>query len=286
MADKHTIYELDRGVALVTLNRPHKLNAFTVQMRNELIELITRADGDDQVRVVVLTGAGKAFCAGMDLADGAGTFDYAQRPGGSSDHEQHRDGGGQLALAIHRCKKPVIAAINGHAVGVGATMTLPMDMRVAAAEAKIGFVFSQRGIAPEACSSYFLPRLVGMGKATEWVYSGRVFPAADEAHSGLFNYVLPAAEVLPKALELAREIADNTSAISVTLAKAMLWHGLDEPDPQAAHLVESRIIHWIGGQADAREGVNSFLEKRPAQFKMRPSRDLPDFYPWWQETEV
>lgn len=286
MADKHTIYELDRGVALVTLNRPHKLNAFTVQMRRELMDIFARADADDQVRAVVITGAGSAFCAGMDLGAGAGTFDYAKRPGGSGEHAKHRDGGGQLSLAIYKCKKPVIAAINGHAVGVGATMTLSMDMRVAAAEAKMGFVFTRRGIVPEACSSYFLPRLVGMGKAAELVYSGRVFRAADEARSGLFNYVLPTEQVLPKALKLAREIADNTSSVSVALAKAMLWHGLGEPDPQAAHLVESQVMHWVGGQADAHEGINSFMEKRAADFKLRPSQDLPDFYPWWDETKV
>ena len=280
------LHEMRGRVSLITLNRPERLNAWTPVMREELIHLLGRADQDDQVRVVVITGAGKAFCAGMDLAAGGKTFDHAAQKAMDQDPAQHRDGGGQVALAAYKCRKPVIAAINGAAVGVGLTMTLAMDMRVAAAEAKVGLVFTRRGLVPEACSTYFLPRLVGMAKALELALSGRVFRPREVADSGLFNYVLPAEEVLPKALELAQEIAANTSATSVALAKAMLWHGLALPDPQAAHLVDSRLFHWAGHQADAREGVESFLEKRPPRFSLSPSRDLPDYYPWWDETEV
>jgi len=277
-----TIYSLEKGVAVIALNRPEQLNAFTLTMRNELIALFELADKDDRVRAVVVTGAGSAFCAGADLSQGGSTFDRSQ----TARISDHRDGGGQAALAAFNCRKPVIAAINGHAVGIGITMTLAMDMRIAAETAKIGFVFPRRGVVMEACSSWFLPRLVGMGKAAELVYTGRTFLAAEEKASGLFNHVLPADQVVPKAIEIAREIADNTSAVSVALCKALLWHGFGEPDPQSVHLVDSRCFYWAGKQEDAREGIQAFLEKRPAQFAMRPSTDMPDFYPWWKEPKV
>jgi enoyl-CoA hydratase/carnithine racemase len=234
---------------------------------------------------VIVTGAGRAFCAGADLEAGGSTFDadaHGHRVGLSG----HRDGGGQVTLAIFRCRKPVIAAINGAAVGVGITMTLPMDVRIAAEDAKVGFVFARRGIVPEACSSWFLPRIVGISKAAELCLTGRVFRASDESASGLFNYVLPAKQVLEKARAIAREIADNTSAVSVALARALLWHGLGQPDPQSAHLVDSKCIHWAGRQADCYEGVQAFLEKRPARFTMSAWTGLPDFYPWWTEPKV
>ncbi|MCB2191512.1 MAG: enoyl-CoA hydratase/isomerase family protein [Deltaproteobacteria bacterium] len=283
---QHTTYTVENRVGLITLNRPERLNAFTVQMRNELIHLFGQVDQDDQVRAVVITGAGRAFCAGMDLAAGGSTFDYASRDPQEASLAQHRDGGGQVALAIFRCRKPVIAAMNGPAVGVGFTMTLAMDMRVAAEDAKMGMVFTQRGLVPEACSSWFLTRLVGAGKALELACTGRVFRAGDQAGTGLFNYLLPADQVLPKALELAQEIAANTSATSVALAKAMIWHGLGEADPQSVHLIDSRVFYWVGKQPDAAEGIQSFLEKRPPEFKMSPTKDMPDFYPWWKEPKV
>ena len=277
-----TKYEFDGGVAKITLHRPDKMNAFTPVMRKELIGLFSEADRDDAVRVVVVTGAGRAFCAGADLSAGGSTFDRSKK----TTISDHRDGGGQLALAIFRCRKPVIAAINGHAVGVGITMTLAMDMRVVAENAKIGFVFARRGVVPEACSSWFLPRIVGISKATELVYTGRVFQAAEETTSGLFNYVLPKDKVLAKATEIANEIAVNTSAVSVALSKALLWHGLGEDDPQSVHLVDSRCFYWAGKQKDAKEGVRSFLEKRQPAFTMSASTDMPDFYPWWKEPKV
>ena len=280
-----TTYELQEGVALIRLNRPEQLNAFTPVMRNELIALFQETDGDDAVRAIVITGQGRAFCAGADLSAGGSSFEKAQTPGQAA-IGRHRDGGGQVALAIFNCRKPVIAAINGPAVGVGITMTLPMDIRIAAEDAKIGFVFTRRGVVPEACSSWFLPRIVGITKAAELVLTGRVFRAEEESHSGLFNYVLPREQVLPKALAIAREIADHTSAVSVTLSKALLWHGLAENDPQSAHLIDSRCFFWASRQKDVYEGVQSFLEKRPPRFPGSPTKDLPDFYPWWKEPKV
>ncbi|MFH1057787.1 MAG: crotonase/enoyl-CoA hydratase family protein [Pseudomonadota bacterium] len=286
MPYQHIQYEVSERVALITLHRPDKLNAFTPIMREELKEVFGLADRDDAVRAVVVTGAGRAFCAGADLSGGGGTFDRRQDSGEQVRLGAHRDGGGQVALAIHTCRKPVIGAINGPAVGVGFTITLAMDLRIAAADAKLGAVFARRGVVPEACSSWFLPRLVGMAKALEWVYTGRVFLARDEAQSGLFNYVLPAEEVLPKALAIAQEIAQNTSAMSVTLAKALMYRGQAEPDPQSVHLIDSRVFLWAGRQGDAREGIQAFLEKRPPEFKLSPTQDLPDFYPWWKEPKV
>ena len=283
---KETIYQVKDRVALITLNRPERMNAFTVQMRNELLYLLGKIDQDDQVRAAVVTGAGRAFCAGMDLAGGGETFDYASRNPQEASLAEHRDGGGRVALAAFKCRKPVIAAMNGPAVGVGLTMTLAMDMRVAAEDAKMGLVFTRRGLVPEACSTWFLTRLVGAGKALELACTGRVFRAGDQAGNGLFNYILPADQVLPRAMELAHEIAANTSATSVALAKAMVWHGLGEPDPQSVHLIDSKVFYWAGKQPDAAEGIQSFLEKRPPEFKLSPTKDLPDFYPWWKEPKV
>ncbi len=280
-----TRYSVADGVALVTLDRPDSLNAFTTTMMNELLEIFATASRDDAVRAVVVTGAGRAFCAGADLSVGGATFDSDAR-GTAEGLSEHRDGGGRVTLEIFKCRKPVIAAINGPAVGVGITMTLPMDMRVVAEDAKVGFVFARRGIVPEACSSWFLPRIVGIAKAAELCMTGRVFRAAEEADSGLFNYVVPAAEVLDKAMELAREIAENTSAVSVALSKALLWRGLAFPDPQHAHLIDSKCIFWAGQRPDSYEGVQSFLEKRAPRFQMSAWSDMPDFYPWWVEPKV
>ncbi len=273
--------DLQNKVLTVTLNRPDRLNAYTGVMRDELVQLFESADRDDGIRVVVVTGAGRAFCAGADLGGGGGTFDHA-----NVRLADYRDGGGRVALSIFRCRKPVIAAINGAAVGVGITMTLPMDIRIASEDAKIGFVFARRGIVPEACSSWFLPRIVGISKATELVYTGRIFRAEEEKRSGLFNHVVPPSTVLPRALEIAREIADNTSATSVALSKALLWHGLADADPQSAHLRDSKCIYWAGMNKDAYEGVSSFLEKRAPTFTMSATTDMPEFYPWWVEPKV
>jgi enoyl-CoA hydratase/carnithine racemase len=279
-------YRVESGIATITLHRPDKMNAFTPTMREEMIDSIREADRDDGARVVVVTGAGKAFCAGADLSGGGGAFNRTVQEGKKVSIAEHRDGGGKVALAVYRCRKPVIAAINGHAVGVGITMTLPMDIRVVDEDAKIGFPFTRRGVVPEACSSWFLPRIVGISKATELVYTGRIFRAREEAQSGLFNYVVPKDEVLPKAIGIAKEIVENTAPVSVTLAKALLWHGLVEEDPQSVHLIDSRCFFWAGQQRDAFEGVQAFLEKRPPKFSMTLSSDLPDFYPWWKDVKV
>ncbi|MFH0960167.1 MAG: enoyl-CoA hydratase-related protein, partial [Pseudomonadota bacterium] len=226
-----TLLEISQGVALVTLNRPDHMNAFTPTMGEELEKILEEADKNDSIRVVVVTGTGRAFCAGADLSLGAVTFDVSKRERRDIPIDEHRDEGGKVAMAIWKCRKPVIGAINGHAVGVGITMTLAMDMRIAAGDAKIGFVFTRRGVVPEACSSWFLPRLIGISKAAELVYTGRVFRASDEAGCGLFNYVLDKGDVLAKAMDIASEIAKNTSAVSVALSKSLIWHGLTERDP-------------------------------------------------------
>ena len=279
MAFREIQYTTDGPVLTITLNRPHKLNAFTPRMQQELIEAFDRADDDDAIRAVIVTGAGRAFCAGADLSAGSGTFDDS-RGEGSHGLDEHRDGGGQVALRIYDCKKPVIAAINGPAVGVGITMTLPMDVRSASWKARMGFVFARRGIVPEACSSWFLPRLVGIEQAAEWIYTGRVFNA-EEAHQGkLVSRLVAPENLMPDARALAREIADNTSAMSVALSRQLLWKMLGADHPMEAHKVDSKCIYWMGQSDDAHEGVASFLEKRPARFSLRPSRDMPAFYPW------
>ncbi len=282
-------------VLTITLNRPDKLNAFNRTMMDELISAFDHADADDEVRAVIVTGAGRAFCAGADLSQGAKTFDYAARgdrpgvdsalQGGVVDwaDESVRDGGGRVTLRIFNCLKPVIAAINGPAVGIGATMLLPMDIRLAGDGARVGFVFNRRGITPEACSSFFLPRIVGISRALEWTYSGRVFDAAEALAGGLVRQVLPADELLPAAQAVAREIADNAAPVSVALTRQMMWRMLGASHPMEAHRVDSRAIFSRGASADAKEGVMAFLEKRPAQFTGRVSTDMPPWFPWWDE---
>jgi enoyl-CoA hydratase/carnithine racemase len=275
-------YDVTDGVCTVTLNRPEKLNAITGTMLDELVAAFDAADADDAVRAVVVTGAGRAFCAGADLSAGGKTFDRAARSRDEGPGE-HRDGGGLVTLRIYDLKKPVIAAINGPAVGFGITMTLPMDVRIASTAARIGFVFARRGVVPEACSTWFLPRLVGMSRAAEWVYTGRVFPAEEAKDGGLVTRVVEPDRLLPAARELALEIARNTSAISVALARQLMWRMLGADHPMEAHRLDSRCMDWTGRSADAHEGVAAFLEKRPARFTLRPSADMPPFYPWWPD---
>jgi enoyl-CoA hydratase/carnithine racemase len=274
------LYAVDAGILTITLNRPERLNAFTARMMDELLDAFARADADDAVRAVIVTGAGRAFCAGADLGSGGGTFDHS---GEAQPLDEHRDGGGLVTLRIFESKKPVIAAINGPAVGVGVTMTLPMDVRIASSAARMGFVFARRGIVAEACSSWFLPRVVGISRAAEWVFTGRVFPAEEALAGGLVSRVVAPEALIDTARGLAREIADNTSAMSVALCRQMLWRMLGADHPMEAHRVDSRCIYWMGAAADAREGVQAFLEKRPARFTLRPSADMPPFYPWWEE---
>lgn len=299
-ARQETTLEIADGIAILTLHRPDKLNAFTGQMMHEIIAAFDETDANDDVKVVIVTGAGRAFCAGADLSAGAKTFDYdargddfSSRAGQSSPvrsdgsvdyaHEAVRDGGGRCTLRIFESLKPVIGAINGPAVGIGVTMQLPMDIRIASSAAKFGFVFARRGIVPEACSSWFLPRLVGISRAMEWCATGRVFGADEALQGGLVRQVVAPEELMPTAIALAREIADNTAPVSVALTRQMLWRMLGADHPMEAHKVDSRAIYARGRQDDAREGVMSFLEKRAAVYPDKVSADMPDFYPWWPE---
>jgi enoyl-CoA hydratase/carnithine racemase len=277
---EHIRWDVDDRVLTITLNRPDRLNAFTPTMKDELIAAFDRADADDDVRAVIVTGEGRGFCAGADLQAGGETFDYRAR--GVAD-EVPRDGGGQVVLRIFDSLKPVIAAINGPAVGVGATMTLPMDIRLASEEARIGFVFTRRGIVPEACSSWFLPRIVGISQAMEWAATGRVFDATEAHAGGLVRSVHPEGDLLERANALAREIADNAAPVSVALARRLMWTMLGASHPMEAHRADSRAMLSRGQSADAREGVTSFLEKRPAVFPDRVSDGLPDVFPWLEE---
>jgi enoyl-CoA hydratase/carnithine racemase len=277
------LYEVDGAVLTITLNRPDKLNAFTFTMMNELIDAFDQADADDDVRAVIVTGAGRGFCAGADLSAGDGTFDYRDTSGNKARLEDARDGGGLVTLRIFESKKPVIAAINGPAVGVGVTMTLPMDIRLASDQARFGFVFARRGLVPEAASSWFLPRVVGISQAVEWVMTGRVFPAAEALAGRLVRSVHPPGDLLPAARALAQEIAEYTAPVSVAVSRHMLWRMLGADHPMEAHKLDSRIIWERGRTEDAREGVMSFLEKRPAEFPMKVSTDMPSFFPWWDE---
>jgi enoyl-CoA hydratase/carnithine racemase len=280
MAFEEILYEVEDGVLTITLNRPDRLNAFTATMGRELIEALDQADADDDVRVVIVTGAGRGFCAGADLGRGGGTFDWRSLQEGD---QTPRDTGGMVSLRIFASLKPVIAAINGPAVGVGITMTLPMDVRLVAEGAKIGFVFTRRGIVPEACSSWFLPRIVGISQAMEWVATGRVFEADEALRGGLVRSVHPADELQGAAHGLAREIADNTAPVSVALGRRLLWRMLGASHPMEAHRADSRAMFARGQSADAAEGVTSFLEKRPAEFPDRVSDGLPDIFPGMDE---
>ena len=279
MAYQTLLTDVADSILTVTLNRPDRLNAFTETMMNEWLALCDAIDADDGVRAVIVTGAGRGFCAGADLEGGPGTFDATL----AQPREIARDGGGRVTLRLFELTKPVIAAVNGPAVGVGVTMTLPMDVRLASESARFGFVFARRGLVPEACSSWFLPRVVGIGRAMEWVATGRVFGAEEALAGGLVSRVLPPDALLPAARALAREIAENTSAVSVALSRQLLWKMLGADHPMEAHKVDSRCIFHMGASPDAREGVSSFLEKRRARFSMKVSSDMPPFYPWWEE---
>ena len=282
------LYDIKDKVLTVTLNRPERLNAFTGQMMDDLIEAFDKAGKDDEIRVIIVTGAGRGFCAGADLGAGANTFNREVRnnrgetEGIKDNPEWMRDGGGRTTLAIFDCPKPIIAAFNGPAVGVGVTMTLPMDIRIASEEARFGFVFARRGLVPEAASSWFLPRIVGISKALEWTFSGKVFSAEEAKEGGLIRSVHPANKLMDEAYKLAQEIIDNTSPVSVALTRQMLWKMLGADHPMEAHKVDSRLIYELGKAEDAKEGVNSFLEKRSPKFPSKVSRDMPKFFPWWK----
>lgn len=279
---EHIRYGVEDRVATIELHRPDRLNAFTGTMMRELIAAFDLVDADDGVSAVIVTGSGRAFCAGADLGGGGGTFAGPELSEEGGDGVR-RDGGGTVSLRIFDCTKPVIAAINGPAVGVGITMTLPMDVRMASTDAKMGFVFVRRGIVPEACSSWFLPRIVGISRAQEWVATGRVFGAEEALAGGLVRSLHAPDRLLDDARALAREIADNAAPVSVALARRMLWRMLGAAHPMEAHRADSRGMQVRGRSADAAEGVTSFLEKRPPRFVDRVSDGLPDILPWMEE---
>ncbi|MBL6853052.1 MAG: crotonase/enoyl-CoA hydratase family protein [Alphaproteobacteria bacterium] len=295
-AYKEIITEISDHILTITLNRPDKLNAFTGVMMTEMIDAFRHANTNDDVRVVIVTGAGRAFCAGADLSAGAATFDATarsdrpERNAGSADSknfnwsdERVRDGGGRLTLEIFECLKPVIAAVNGASVGIGTTMQCAMDIRIASEAARFGFVFSRRGIVPEAASSWFLPRLVGIQQALVWCFSGRVFDAKEALAGRFVHEVVPPDQLLPRARAIAKEIVDNTAPVSVALIRQMMWRGLGMDHPMEAHKVDSRGIYSRGASADVKEGVVAFLEKRPANFPQVVSKDMPPYFPWWEE---
>jgi enoyl-CoA hydratase/carnithine racemase len=271
------LYDVQDGILTITLNRPERLNAFNNAMRDEVIAALDAADADDEVKAIIFTGAGRAFCAGADLGGGGDTFNYKPKDPGVP-----RDGGGLLTLRIFECLKPVISACNGAAVGIGATMQCAMDIRLASENAKYGFVFSKRGIVPEAASSWFLPRVVGISTALEWTFSGRVFPADEARNRGFVRTVYPADELMPAARELAKEFCNETSAVSVAMARQMMWKMLGADHPMEAHQIDSLGVYFTGKSEDAQEGVKSFLEKRPANYPGKVSSDMPEFFPWWE----
>ena len=273
---KYIKYELKDRVVLITLNRPERLNAFIPDMEKEILDALDVAEADDNIRVLVFTGEGRGFCSGRDLkTDDA--FLHPKPP------LEHRDGGGVISLRLFELKKPVIAAINGAAVGVGMSMTLPMDIRIASKNAKFGFVYAGRGIIPEGCSGYFLPRIVGVSQTMEWMLSARVFDAEEALRGRLVSRVVEPEELLPTVMSLAREISENTSAISIAFTKQLCWRMSGAQHPMDSHEAESITLQWIGKQPDAREGVAAFNEKRAPKFTMSVSKDMPDFYPWWEE---
>ena len=279
------IYDVEDSILTITLNRPERLNAFNGEMMSELMDALDKADADDNVKAIIFTGAGRGFCAGADLSSGSNTFDYDDRDDreGSSGGKIPRDGGGLLTLRLFECMKPTISACNGPAVGVGATMQCAMDIRLASEKARYGFVFSKRGIVPEACSSWFLTRCVGINTALEWAYSGRIFDAEEALARRFVRSTHKENDLLPAARDLAHEFAEQTSSISIAMIRHMMWKMLGADHPMEAHKLDSAGVYYTGRSADAHEGVQSFLEKRPAEFPGKVSQDMPEFFPWWEE---
>ncbi|MBI1361732.1 MAG: enoyl-CoA hydratase [Alphaproteobacteria bacterium] len=272
--------ETSNGVAVATFSRPEKMNTFSPVMMQDLLKLFDVTDADDKIRTVIITGSGRAFCAGADLGNGGDTFNYEKRDSGQEliVNGIRRDGGGRVALRIFRSLKPVIAAVNGAAVGVGATMQLPMDFRIASTAARFGFVFARRGITPEACSSWFLPRLVGVPTSLDWIYSGRVFDASEAKAAGLVQSLHEPDALLPAAMELAHRVIDKSAPVSVAISRQMVWRMLGAPHPMDAHMMDSRALQSRGKSDDVKEGIASFLEKRDASYPNRVSSDMPDLF--------
>ena len=275
--------EIKEHSLIIYLSREEKMNAFTLTMQQELVAALDEAEKNDEIKAIIFTGDGKAYCAGADLSSGGDTFD--NRTGRKKTNNVVRDSGGLLTLRFFKSKKPLIAAINGAAVGIGATMLLPMDVRICSENARFGFVFAKRGIVPEAASSWFLPRLIGITKALELCYSGKIISAQSANDINLVSEVLPQEQLLARALEIANEFTSESSQISIALTRQMMWRMLGADDPMEAHKIDSRGVYELGQSGEAIEGVKSFLEKRPPSFPGKVSKDMPSFYPWWVEKE-
>lgn len=275
-------YRIEDGVALITLNRPDKLNVFNTQMMNELVAAFDLTDADDDVGAVIVTGAGRAFCAGVDISIGGSSFDHSSRGEEPQPNGIHRDRGGRVTLRMFESLKPIIGAVNGAAVGIGATMLLPMDFRMAVTTARFGFLFARRGLVPEAASSWFLPKLVPIQTALDWCFTGRMVSADEAKDAGLLKSLHDLDDLLPAARAFARQIIENTSPVSVALTRQMIWRMAGADHPMEAHKIDSRAVQFCGKSQDAREGIAAFLEKRSAHFPGYVSTDMPEFFPWWQ----
>ena len=275
--------EVRENSLIIYLSREERMNAFTLTMQQEIVKVLDDAEEDDDIKAIIFTGDGKAYCAGADLSSGGDTFD--NRKGRERTNDVVRDSGGLLTLRLFKCKKPLIAAVNGAAVGIGATMLLPMDTRICTDQARFGFVFAKRGIVPEAASSWFLPRLIGINKALELCYTGKIISAEEAKEIRLVSEILNQDKLIDRALEIAKEFTAESSQISIALTRQMMWRMLGADDPMEAHKIDSRAVFELGQSGEAIEGVNSFLEKRPPSFPGKVSKDMPSFFPWWDEKE-
>ena len=281
---KNILLEQRENIAVLFLNRPNKLNAFTFSMMEEIISALDSLEADDSVHAVIITGKGRAFCAGADLSSGQDTFNPSFDDFAVQESDFRRDSGGILTLRMYKFLKPIVMACNGPAVGIGASMQLAADIRLASDQARFGFVFNNRGIVPDACSSWFLPKIVGISRALELTYSGRIIDAQEALQLNLVSSIHDSEKLLSNALDITKKMVQNSAPVSISLTRQMLWRSLESSGPYDAHVIESKAIDSRGASEDAKEGVSSFLEKRPAEFKNKVSSDMPDFFPWWEDT--
>ena len=281
---KNILLEQRENIAVLFLNRPNKLNAFTFSMMEEIISALDSLEADDSVHAVIITGKGRAFCAGADLSSGQDTFNPSFDDFAVQESDFRRDSGGILTLRMYKFLKPIVVACNGPAVGIGASMQLAADIRLASDQARFGFVFNNRGIVPDACSSWFLPRIVGISRALELTYSGRIIDAQEALQLNLVSSIHDSEKLLSNALDITKKMVQNSAPVSISLTRQMLWRSLESSGPYDAHVIESKAIDSRGASEDAKEGVSSFLGKRPAEFKNKVSSDMPEFFPWWKDT--
>ena len=284
MEYKNILLEQQDNIAVLSLNRPNKLNAFTFSMMEEMIAALDALDADDSVHALIITGKGRAFCAGADLSSGQDTFNPSFDDFAVQESDFRRDSGGILTLRMYKFLKPIVVACNGPAVGIGASMQLAADIRLASDQARFGFVFNNRGIVPDACSSWFLPKIVGISRALELTYSGRIIDAQEALQLNLVSSIHDSEKLLSNALDITKKMVQNSAPVSISLTRQMLWRSLESSGPYDAHVIESKAIDSRGASEDAKEGVSSFLEKRPAEFKNKVSSDMPEFFPWWEDT--